>query len=129
MKDFDYYKTVPVPFPNKLDFTTVYVYHRGKKLFEGTVAEYNFNAEAKIFPKGNVHERVVDEEGYKAARKRYHEAAGKLEKEFAEDLYEEFDVVANPKKYKVYQMAYEHGHASGHQEVYHWFQELVELIK
>lgn len=127
MKDFKYYSTVDMIYPSRTDYTTIFVYHRGEKLFEGTPEQFR-SAEGG-FPKGFVTERVFREEEYRDHQKEYGQKQGALLKEFAEDMYEEFDVVENPKKHKCYQVAWEHGHAAGLEDVYNWFQELVDLIK
>ena len=45
-----------------------------------------------------------------------------------EDLFEEFDVENNEKRYKCFSIAWDRGHSYGYYEVYNCFQELVELI-
>lgn len=129
MKDFAYYTDVKTPYPKKGDFITVYVYHQGKLLFTGTMAQFRFRDEAKEFPNGRVTQQIVDEDGFKAARSTYYTEANALSKQFTEDLYAEFGVEDNPKRHDVYMIAYDHGHSAGYQEVYSWFQELVELIR
>jgi hypothetical protein len=53
----------------------------------------------------------------------------KLHEEFVNDLFENFNVMNNPKKDKAFALAWEKGHANGLEEVYNEFYDLVELIE
>ena len=130
MRDFDHYQT-KLPYPNRNDYTTVFVYNRGDVLFEGSLEDYyKWHSEAKELETeiGTV-EKYVDEEAYKAARKAYYDDQNELIAEFVRDLFEEFEVHHNPKAQKAYGMAYERGHSGGLEEVYNEFADLVDLIK
>lgn len=52
-----------------------------------------------------------------------------LELQFRKDLEIEFDVVGNPKADLLYSKAYDAGHASGFEEIYGRYADLVDLIK
>lgn len=52
-----------------------------------------------------------------------------LERQFQNDLADEFGVVDNPKADLLYSKAYERGHAYSLNEVYIHYADLVELIK
>jgi len=45
------------------------------------------------------------------------------------DLFENFNVMNNPKKDKAFALAWERGHSNGLEEVYNEFYDLVELIE
>jgi hypothetical protein len=128
MKPFEYYKQNPHPYPSKRHFTTIYGYEGGKVKFKMNLGEYMDMVPANR-PKASATEKVVDEVDFKLKLDAYNHEQNRLHMEFMNDIFEEFDVVDNPKRHKCFVMAYEHGHSAGHQEVYSWFQELVELIK
>ncbi len=48
--------------------------------------------------------------------------------EFKAELFAYYDVADNPKAERLYELAYERGHASGFHEVVYQFDELVDLI-
>ena len=74
-------------------------------------------------------QEVLDEDAYKAQRKQYGEEIHKLHEEFVNDLYENFNVTDNPKRFKCFELAWEKGHSNGLEEVYNEFYDLVELIR
>lgn len=119
--DFEKYKTT-APYPDKADFTTMYVYKNGKVIWKGPKSDSTWA------PSG-VKEYVFDEEGYKKVRTVYYKNQSDMNTLFVKDLFEEFGVTNNPKANKCYAIVYEHGHSSGNEEIYYWFMELVDLIK
>lgn len=48
---------------------------------------------------------------------------------FKQDLFEELEITNNPKKEKLFAIAWEYGHSSGLEEVYNYAIDLVELIR
>ena len=132
MKPFDYYSKTQIPYPNKKDYTTFYVYDKGVCILEeksssttGSIARSHLKQK---YPTAVIQE-VLDEEGYKAHQKQYGEERHKLQEEFVNDLFEEFGVSDNPKRHKAFALAWEQGHAYGLEEVYNKFDDLVELIR
>ncbi len=65
----------------------------------------------------------------RAARNKYSEEQYKIDEEFKLALYEEYGVETNPKREKVFSMAWERGHSSGYGEVESEFMDLVDLIR
>ena len=128
MKPFDYYSKPQTLYPNKKDYITSYVYDKGVVLWSGPTWEKD-KAELKEEYPNAVIQEVLDEEGYKAHQKQYGEETHKLHEEFVNDLFEEFGVSDNPKRYKAFHLAWEKGHSNGLEEVYNEFYDLVELIK
>jgi hypothetical protein len=128
MKPFDYYSKPQTLYPNKQDYIRYFVYDRGKVL-EITYGYEKSKAELKEEYPNAVIQEVLDEGGYKAHQKQYGEETHKLHEEFVNDLFEEFGVSDNPKRYKAFHLAWEKGHANGLEEVYNEFYDLVELIK
>ena len=125
MKPFDYYSKPQTFYPNKTDYITFFVYDKGKLLYEGN---YYTKNELKISYPNAVIQEVLDEETYKAHRKDYDAECAKLEQEFQDDLFAEFNVTDNPKRFKCFELAWDKGHAYGHSEVYSYFSDFVELI-
>ena len=127
MKPLDYYETTTCTYPSKNDYTKYFVYDKGKVIWEGSYDEYQIKIDVP-FLGDCVTQKVLDEEAYKKHRKEYDKEYSFLLKEFEHDLYDEFGVSENPKRYKCYALAWERGHAYGLGEVYSIFSELVELI-
>lgn len=75
-------------------------------------------------------EKYVNKVQYsKNASQAWREEARRIDRQFKIDLFSEFDVIGHPKAAQVFNLAWEHGHASGLKEVYNYFSEFVELIK
>ena len=128
MKPFDYYSKPQIDYPNKKDYITFYVYDKGECLWSG-FHWIKDKAELKEeYPNALIQE-VLDEDAYKAHQKQYAEETHKLEEEFKNDLFGEYSVRDNPKRFKCFELAWEHGHSSGHSEVYNYFGDFVELIR
>ncbi len=128
MKPFDYYSKPQTLYPKKQNYIKYYVYDRGEVLWSAFGYEKD-KAELKEEYPNAVIQEVLDEEGYKEHKKQYGEEIHKLHEEFVNDLFENFNVMNNPKKDKAFALAWEKGHANGLEEVYNEFYDLVELIK
>ena len=128
MKPFEYYSKPQTLYPNKQDYITFYVYDRGELLFAG-FASTNSKIKLKEDYPNAVIQEVLDEERYKAHRKEYESESAKLRQEFQNDLFEDFGVSDNPKRFKCFDLAWELGHSSGLQVVYTYFGDFVDLIK
>ena len=124
MKDFNEYKT-KLPYPNKVDFITVYAYHKGEVVAEMSLTAWN---DAKDRYDGVTVEKDLDNDAFIEARNAYRADEQRLVKEFAQDLYEEFDVLRFAKRDKAFALAWEYGHSSGFSEVYNYFADLAELL-
>jgi hypothetical protein len=131
MKPFDYYSKPQTVYPNKKDYITFYVYDDGKVISKSCYGDYVDYVKPSLktkYPNAVIQE-VLDEEGYKAHQKEYREEEQKLHEEFVNDLFEDYGVTDNPKRFKCFQLAWEQGHAYGLEEVYNKFDDLVELIQ
>jgi len=128
MKPFDYYSKPQTLYPNKLDYIIYYVYDKGKCLYEGPSYDISKEGLKQDYPNAVIQE-VFDEVAYKVHQKQYAEETHKLEEEFKNDLFWEYNVRDNPKRFKCFELAWEHGHSSGHSEVYNYFGDFVELIR
>lgn len=131
MKPFEYYSKLQTLYPNKKDYITFYVYDRGVCLAEeksgsvsGGITKSHLNQK---YPNAVIQE-VFDEEAYTAHCKEYNAESTKLHQEFKNDLFDAFGVTDNPKKDRCFELAWEHGHPSGYEEVYNYFGDFVELI-
>ncbi len=132
MKPWEYYQTVSVPYPSKGEHTDVYVILKKKVLWEGKGDTEGLNKTLDDLKKAHPEATVVKEfnkETYFESQKAYNKESGKLLDEFRKDLFEEFGVTDHPKVDRVYQIAWEKGHAHGLSEVYIEFSDIVELIK
>jgi len=65
----------------------------------------------------------------RAERIKHREEQSKIDEKFKIALFKEYDIENNPKREKVFSMAWEMGHAEGYSCVEYHFSELVELIK
>lgn len=128
MKPFDYYSKPQTIYPSKLNYITYYVYDKGEVLWSGPSWEKDKSELKEKYPNAVIQE-VLDEEGYKSHQQQYKEEQKQLNEEFEKDLFEEFGVSDNPKKYKALAYAWDKGHSSGYAEVYNEFSDIVELIK
>lgn len=127
MKPFEYYSKAQTFYPNKKDYITFYVYDKGACIYsESSLSNTKSNLK-EDYPNAVIQE-VLDEEGYKAHRKEYDDERNKLDQEFQNDLFEDYGVSDNPKRFKCFDLAWEHGHSSGLEEVYNYFGDFVELI-
>ena len=128
MKPFVYYSKPQIDYPNKKDYITFYVYDKGEVLWSG-FHWIKDKAELKEeYPNALIQE-VLDEDAYKARRQEYDVESAKLDREFQNDLFEDYGVSDNPKRFKCFELAWEHGHSSGLEEVYGYFGDFVELIR
>lgn len=130
MKPFDYYSKHQTHYPNREDYTDVYVYDKGKVIWEGSESSYKelIKTNQSLHNKCVV-QKVLNEEEYRKQQQKYGAESHKLHDEFVNDLFETFGVQDNPKRHKAFDLAYERGHSYGYEEVYNVFYDLVELIK
>ena len=128
MKPFDYYSKQKTDYPNKNNYYTFYVYDKGVVLWSGPNWEKDKAELKEEYPNALIQE-VLDEDAYKARRKEYSDESAKLYQEFQNDLFEDYGVTDNPKRFKCFELAWEHGHSSGLEEVYGYFGDLVVLIQ
>jgi hypothetical protein len=126
MKPFDYYSKPQTVYPNKKDYITYYVYNKGNVLYCGG---YQALSNLKKHYPNAVIQEVLDEDAYEAQCKQYSDESSKLHLEFLKDLFDDYGVSDNPKRYKCFDLAWEHGHSSGLKEVYNYFGDFVELIR
>ena len=126
MKPFDYYSVRNVLWPNKRDYITLHVYDKGICLYQG---RDKTKSELKTQYPDAVIQEVFDEESYKEHRKLFDDESGRLHQEFKEDLFTEFGMSKHPKREKIFNYAWEEGHACGLEDVYGVFSDIVELIK
>lgn len=75
----------------------------------------------------DVYENEMDV--YREKRKLYNEKKAELHQEFITDLFEEFGVTNHPKAHKVFNIAWDLGHANGYREVSYYFEKLVDIIQ
>ena len=128
MKPFDYYSKQKTDYPNKNNYYTFYVYDKGVVLWSGPNWEKDKAELKEEYPNALIQE-VLDEEAYRAHLKEYNDESAKLHREFRDDLFEDYGVSDNPKRFLCYQLAWEHGHSSGLADIYGYFGDLVVLIQ
>ena len=127
MRDFEYYKTIDLPYPDRRDYTKFHYYKNGKLRMTLTAKEAQAADDKDL--SSFVRERIFDAEGYSKDKAAYGAEEGRLHQEFRQDIADEFGVADNPKFDKCFAKAWEDGHSAGYYEVYNVFSELVELIK
>ena len=128
MKPFDYYNKPKTIYPNKRDYITYYVYDKGECLYKGSTFYTSKQELKEEYPNALIQE-VLDEEAYRAHLKEYNDESAKLHREFRDDLFEDYGVSDNPKRFKCFELAWENGRSYGLEVVYDYFGEYVELIK
>jgi len=62
------------------------------------------------------------------ARRKYRLKMLKINEDFQDALFEEYDVKNHPKREKMYSKAWERGHSSGYSQIESEFAEIVELM-
>lgn len=134
MKDLKYYITPTVQAQLKKSFTKVFVYQRGKLIWEGSLDEYRPLANSRF--KGMILETVVDTEAFEQHRKDVFEERARLANEFKADLFQEYNVKGHPKAETVFALAEMYSQSErdvGQEEhlesLVDVFGTLVELIK
>ena len=63
------------------------------------------------------------------ARAAYDAREAEIHETFRQDLFEDLGITDNPKRDRLYSIAWSQGHSSGFHEVYNYAQDLVDLIK
>lgn len=88
---------------------------------------------AKIEDMAGKKNREEAKENYRneirAERNKYHVEQFKIDNEFKLALFQEYEVENNPKREKIFSMAWERGHSCGYSEIEEDFMDLVELVK
>lgn len=131
MKPFEYYSTPQTICPNEEDCTTIYVYDKGELLFVGFSSTNTKNELMQTYPNAVIQE-VLDEEKYRSQINQFYDEIHKLHREFESDLFEEFGVSDNPKRFLLLQKVKDIQCAidvSDFDEIYDLFGNLVDLIK
>jgi len=130
MKPFEYYSENNEVYPDRREYTGVFVYDKGKLVWQGGLNDYSLVLESlKRNHPNYVMQKFVNDESYKEQRTKWNIENARLHTEFKEDIFEEFGVQNHPKRERVFELAWDRGHSSGFFEVYLVFEELVELIK
>ncbi len=109
-------------YPNKEDFTTYFVYSKGKVILNGVPkSEYvewkNKNKEGSF-----IHENIFDGEKFKEYRAKWHEKQNDLHKKYKDELFAYYG--NSPFNDIIYSRAYEEGHSTGYEEIENIFYDL-----
>lgn len=130
MKPFEYYSDNTEVYPDRREYTGVFVYDKGSLVWSGSLKEYGITLGSlkQKYP-NYVIQKILNEEAYKEQRTKWNVENARLHNEFKEDIFEEFGFQDHPKRERVFELAWDRGHSSGFSEVYLVFEELVELIK
>jgi hypothetical protein len=130
LKAFDYYKTVPMAYPRRSDYTKVFVYRKGKTIVNGIKrSEIDGNAIKEYRDTGCLIEETFDKDAFFVDTRAYSNLCSELEKEFKRDLFDQHGVTGHPKAERAFQLAWDYGHSSGFQEVANYFDDLADLLK
>lgn len=139
MKDFEYYSTNDMKYPDKADFTVtkLYVkteicsgYNNIREYFDMPSSYTSFDVKNNIPDKDKfIIETVFDKEGYTEYTNKYMSCLNEKEAQFKADLLEEAGITDHPKADMLFNKAWEQGHSSGYSEVYNCFYDLLDLIQ
>lgn len=125
MKPISYYSTRSTSSPLAKDYTTVYVYAKGKVVWQGTDREWLENGQGTY---AGAVEKVLDDVAFNEALNAYRAERNRLFAEFKADLFEDAGVTGHPKAEKVFALACEYGEWDL-AEIAGYFDDIVELIK
>jgi hypothetical protein len=78
------------------------------------------------YPKGFRSNWGVEE---KVLHKAYMLDSDKLDDQFKADALEELGVTRHPKAQRLYELAYEHGHAGGYSDIWTYLNDFADLIR
>lgn len=84
---------------------------------------------ANTLPFGNRDGEKLGREDLFARKNAWREEEHRLTMKFRKDCADEFGVWGHPKEPKLWDIAWSEGHPSGYNEVWNYYQEMVELIK
>jgi hypothetical protein len=132
MKQLDYYDVSKLEQPNIKNYMTTYFYDKGELIATippGTTLDVILNDNDIKIPSTAVKQQILDKEKYDLDMKKYKDEIAKLNLEFGQDLFREFNVEDNPKRNRCYSLAFNFGHQYGVVGVYECFEKLVSLIK
>lgn len=116
-------KTGNMPYPNKVDFTTLYVYDKGVVVYRGKKSEYENKSLVKM-----TSETAVDEQGYKEAMEKYRVATNKANNEWQKDVFEYVGAdMANKQHSALYSIIYQDHHSSM-ADVFYKFEEYFNAL-
>lgn len=128
MKPFDYYSKNQFPYPNKLDYTTLFVYDKGECIHSASAQTVSKSTLKETYPSAVIQE-VLDNEAYKAQFKLHSVEENRLYKKFQQDLFEDYGVSDNPNRFRSFALAWGWGHSCGYSEVHRVFGDIMQLIK
>lgn len=72
-------------------------------------------------------EQIIQD--YKSKEIEYNQEKNRIYNLWKNDMYNEYEVIDNPKVDQAFQLAWDYGHAYGYQEIEYYFSDLVRLIK
>lgn len=130
--DFSAYRN-DLPYPSRENYKTTWWYKSGKCIASQVGQspihfEVPTNSRSDAL-KGAVKSTEFDEAAYKAAVREYSAETARRQELFKQALFDDLGIEDNPKREKLYSIAWDLGHDAGFSEVYSHAQDLVELIK
>jgi len=128
MKPFSYYSP-STPSPNKRNYEVIYLYDKGEVVWKGRFKEdeRGYLDTLRKYPEA-VKQVIVDKEAYRKARVAHQKEANRLYDEFKNDIFEEFGVADNPKRWQCFEIASDWNNGSDKEGIYNKFEILVDLI-
>lgn len=128
MKDLKYYETNPIEFKQAKDFYNYNAYKDGVVLGSNLTKEQL--QEIKEICKNPIVETIDNKDAYNAWKAEYSTNKLRLEREFWNDLAEQFEVTEHPKRQILQVIVKEMADNSGDlDELYNLYSDLVVLIK
>ena len=107
--------------PKKEDFTTYYLYSKGKCIGQS-------NTRIKLDGSIGVIEKSCDEDAYRAAVTEYHRRWNEIYTEFRDWCFDDLMIIDNPRKMKLWSYVNQHHDCYGFEDMYSHMKELVDLI-
>ena len=100
---------------------TYYYYRKGKCVRKTNVQD-------NVLKRDHVEERSIDDQRYHEDLVSYKQYDRQFEQKFIDWLYYDLEIQDNPKRDRLYSIAYDRGHSCGYNEIYINACDLVDLI-
>ena len=105
MKDYSYYTSLDVEYPDKTKYTKSFFYKKGKLIATKRWGEGYDDMRFEV-PEGAVEEQIFDEESYNTHRDLYHSRKVEKQNEFKIDLLEKYELTHHPQSDKIFSIAW-----------------------
>jgi phosphomannomutase len=111
--NFDDYKNT-MPYPSKPKKPHLNISHASQDVQQYFLALKKWESEMEIYRKEVAAYQKTDADLYV---------------KFMQDIFDDLGIANNPKRDRLFSIAWDMGHSAGYSEVYHYASELVDLIR